>query len=968
MSEAVSRPTSELTSHLRSATELVRPAAIGLLICAAYFVAAKVGIALTLRPAPVSTLWPPNAVMMAILLLTPPRLWWAVLLAALPAHLAVELGAGIPLPMVIGWFVSNSIEALIGAGLTRGLSAGPVRFDSFRRYSILVLAALISVGLSSFLDAGLVQLNAWGSAGYWDNWRMRFFSNLLATLTLVPLIVGLVQGDTSGPRSTPTSRLLEGTLLGAILLAVCYQVFASRPAGPNTVPALLYAPLPFLLWAAVRFGPATTSGFLLGFALLAIDGAIAGDGPFVSSTPSENAFSMQLFLIVIAIPLTALSAVTRERLHAQEEVRRSEKRLQLALDAAQLGTWEWQIADNRSLWSDKSKEIFGLSSAPQDFTLDRFLQLLSPEDRASVAAAVQRAIEEGTPYETEFRITRPDGKTRWVLAKGIALFDGPGRPTRLLGVTADVTERKVGHIAVSEWKSRYEAAVLSSNQVLYDWDPRSNEVIYGGDTQGILGYGREEMRDGLSGWAEKVHPDDRAAFDREIARVLAAEDKFSLTYRFYHKDGRVLWLEDRGHFFRDGEGRILRMVGFIQDVTERVRTDQALRSSEERFSKAFRSSPDAIAICRQGDARFLEVNDTWEKVFGYSRSEVVGRTAAELGLYVRLGDQEHLRGRLAAGRSVRDYDVEVHTRSGEIRLVSITGDTVEMTGEPCFIFFATDITEQRRAEAEAQQQRLEVTHLSRVAMLGELSGALAHELNQPLTAILANARAAQRLLRFTSPDLTELRDILEDIVADDRRAGEVIERLRAFLRKGDIQPGHLDLNEVVTEVLGLVHSDLIQRRIVVDAQLAAALPAVFADRVQLQQVLLNLLLNACDAMAADPRGERRVTIVTSASETGGVVELLVADQGTGIPPDEMDRVFEPFVTSKPHGLGLGLAICRSIVTAHGGRLWADNNEEGGATFHLVLNGEPLPTGHAAKGQAKGEPIDSAEHAVERAGW
>jgi two-component system sensor kinase FixL len=120
-------------------------------------------------------------------------------------------------------------------------------------------------------------------------------------------------------------------------------------------------------------------------------------------------------------------------------------------------------------------------------------------------------------------------------------------------------------------------------------------------------------------------------------------------------------------------------------------------------------------------------------------------------------------------------------------------------------------------------------------------------------------------------------------------------------------------------------------------------------------------------MAADPRGERRVTIVTSASETGGVVELLVADQGTGIPPDEMDRVFEPFVTSKPHGLGLGLAICRSIVTAHGGRLWADNNEEGGATFHLVLNGEPLPTGHAAKGQAKGEPIDSAEHAVERAG-
>jgi C4-dicarboxylate-specific signal transduction histidine kinase len=262
----------------------------------------------------------------------------------------------------------------------------------------------------------------------------------------------------------------------------------------------------------------------------------------------------------------------------------------------------------------------------------------------------------------------------------------------------------------------------------------------------------------------------------------------------------------------------------------------------------------------------------------------------------------------------------------------------EIAGEACVITFTRDLTDQRKAEAEAQEQRLEVAHLSRVAMLGELSGALAHELNQPLTAILANARAAQRLLRLSSPDLAELRDILEDIAQDDRRAGEVIERLRAFLRKGVTQPGQLDLNEVVTDVLGLVHSDLIQRRVTVDARLSAALPVVFADRVQLQQVLLNLVLNACDAMTADARSEKRMTIQTAETATGGV-ELSVADQGTGIPPDEIERVFEPFVTSKPHGLGLGLAICRSIVNAHGGRLWAENNEEGGATFNLVLSGE-----------------------------
>jgi PAS domain S-box-containing protein len=943
MSEAVSRP-AELASPRRPLAELARPAALGLLISATYFVAAEIGIALTMRPAPVSTLWPPNAVVMAILLLTPPRLWWAVLLAALPAHVAVEVRHGIPLPMVMSWFLSNSIDAIIGAGLVRWLSPGPIRFDSFRRYSVLVVATFVSVGLSSFLDAWFVHLNAFGSVGYWDNWRMRFFSNILATLTLVPLIVGLGSGALEASRPPPVRRLLEGALLAAILLVVCYSVF-SRPVGPKTVPALLYAPLPFLLWAAVRFGPATTSGFLLGVSLLAIDGAIGGDGPFVASTPAENAFSMQLFLIVIAVPLTALSAVTRERLRAQDEVREGERRLQLALDAAQMGTWEWNVVTDRAVWSETSREIFGLERPPENLTLDEFLQLVHPADRASVAEATRRAMEDGTPYDTEYRITRPDGKTRWIQSKGVALFDGAGRPTRLLGVRADITERKLGPAALSEWKSRYEAAVLSSNQVLYDWDPNTNDVTYGGDTEGILGYGKEEMQGGLSGWVKKVHPDDRAAFEGEIARVLAADDMFSLTYRFHHKDGGVLWLEDRGHFFRDAEGRILRMVGFLQDVTERLRTDEALRSSEERFSKAFRSSPDAIVITRQKDDRILEVNDTWQSLFGHRRDLALERTHVELGVW-RAADRARFRELLDTESPVRDFEIDLRTLSGEIRQVVIGADTVEMGGEACYITFIRDITERKRAEADAQQQRLEVAHLSRVAMLGELSGALAHELNQPLTAILANARAAQRLLRLGSPDLDELRSILTDIADDDRRAGEVIERLRAFLRKGDLQPGRLNLNEVVTEVLGLVHSDLIQRGVTVDARLAVGLPAVFADRVQLQQVLLNLLLNACDAMVADSSDEKQVTIVTAETEAGEV-KLSVADQGTGIPPDEMDRVFEPFVTSKPHGLGLGLAICRSIVTAHGGKLWADNNEKGGATFHLKLSAEPISAEHAA---------------------
>jgi PAS domain S-box-containing protein len=909
-----------------------------LLVCAAYFVAAEIGLALTMRPRPVSTLWPPNALLLALLLLTPTRSWWAVLLAAFPAHLAVELKGGIPLPMVLCWFISNCSEALIGAGVIRRLGGLPTRFDTVRWVGIFVFGSLVAVVLSSFLDATFVELNAWGTSTYWETWRLRTFSNLLATLTLVPVIVATGTERSRELEGRDGRRSVEAVVLVASVVAVSILVFTGQAAGPNTTPALLYAPLPLLLWAAVRFGPAATSGCMLVVALVAVWGAIRGDGPFVTSTPEQNALSLQLFLIVIAVPLMTLAALTQERLRAQEDARQSEERLRLAMSAVQLGAWEWDIRRQVATWSEKSAEIFGLAAPPRGLTVARFLELVSPEDRPAVSVALRRAFLEGAPFDTEYRITLPDGETRWVLAKGKPSFDHAGRPVRLIGVHADVTERRRAYAAVSEWENRYEAAVQASNQVLYDWDPRTNDVTWGGNVERLLGYSREEMAGGLSRWVEQIHPADRQAFHAEVDRVIVTEDSFRLTYRVYHKDGRIIWLQDRGHFFRDGAGRVSRMVGFLEDISERMATDQALRSSEERFAKAFRSSPDAILIARLVDGRILEVNDTWEAMFGHQREHAVGRTAAELGMYANPGNDERLHQLLAEGTRVSEHELELRTSTGDVRQAILAADTVEVSGEPCFITFIRDVTERKRAEAEAQEQRREVAHLSRVAVLGELSGALAHELNQPLTAILANARAGQRLLRSDTPDLPELRGIVEDIANDDRRAGEVIERLRAFLRKGDMQSGPLDINAVVDDVLQLVPSDLIQRRVTVESRLAPSLPPVFGDRVQLQQVVLNLLLNACEAMSVDPSNGSRVTIQTAATEDGAV-KLSLADQGMGIPEQMRDRIFDPFVTSKPHGLGLGLSICRSIVTAHGGRLWADNNEDGGATFHLLLHGE-----------------------------
>jgi C4-dicarboxylate-specific signal transduction histidine kinase len=264
--------------------------------------------------------------------------------------------------------------------------------------------------------------------------------------------------------------------------------------------------------------------------------------------------------------------------------------------------------------------------------------------------------------------------------------------------------------------------------------------------------------------------------------------------------------------------------------------------------------------------------------------------------------------------------------------------------EPSMILVSIiDISERRLNERRAATQRDQIAHLSRVAMLGEISGSLAHELNQPLAAILSNAQAAQRLLARDPPQIQAVNEILADIVTSDRRAGAVIERLRSMLRKEDVKHALLDLNHVAEDSLRLMHSDLIDRRVSVDTSFAQNLPPVSGDRVQLQQVMLNLLINGCDAVAGRGR-EARLHVSSRVTERGSVA-IAISDNGDGIAPQDIERIFEPFVTSKSHGIGLGLAICRSIVEAHGGRLWASNNASRGATMEFELPAEPTGSEH-----------------------
>ncbi|WP_437940542.1 hybrid sensor histidine kinase/response regulator [Sorangium sp. So ce341] len=303
----------------------------------------------------------------------------------------------------------------------------------------------------------------------------------------------------------------------------------------------------------------------------------------------------------------------------------------------------------------------------------------------------------------------------------------------------------------------------------------------------------------------------------------------------------------------------------------------------------------------------------------FVREELVARVRTQLAIHAAARALSEKNEELAAARA--SLELEVARRTQELRAANQR--------------LERELELNRAAELKVRKAQEELAHLNRVSAMSELAASIAHELNQPLAAILSNAQAAQRLLGQAPPDIAEARAALDDIAADGRRAGKVIERMRAMLRKGELCAVALDLGELVREVARLLASAALLAGATVRIELAPGLPRVQGDGIQLQQVLLNLLVNALDAVSRRPP-EARLVVVRARAADGGGVELSVADSGEGVPPADLERIFEPFFTSKVQGLGVGLAISRSIVEAHGGRLWAECGPGQGATFRCTL--------------------------------
>jgi len=441
-----------------------------------------------------------------------------------------------------------------------------------------------------------------------------------------------------------------------------------------------------------------------------------------------------------------------------------------------------------------------------------------------------------------------------------------------------------------------------------------------------------------NGWAEGVHPEDYERCLEIYTTAFDARREFKMEYRLRRADGEYRYILDHGVPRLSSDDRFLGYIGSCIDITDRKQAEEALKDERAFLRQVIDIDPNFI-FAKDREGRFILANQAVADAYGTTVEHLIGKTDADFNRepeeveFFRRKDLETmdtLREQFIPEERVTDANGRVRWLQTIKRpIIGKDGTANRLLGS------ATDITERKRAELEAARQRNELAHLSRMTMLGELSGSLAHELNQPLTAILANAQAAQRFLADDEPDMEQVREILHDIVMDDERAGEVIHRLREMLRKGQIRRQPLELNALVQEILKLIHSDLVIRNVSVSIDLEPDLPPIMGDRVQLQQVVLNLMVNGAEAMSGEGTHGRKLLIRTEQAEADSV-RLSVRDEGTGISAEAMAQIFEPFYTTKANGLGLGLSICRSIIMAHDGMLWAMNNTDRGATLYFSL--------------------------------
>jgi len=441
-----------------------------------------------------------------------------------------------------------------------------------------------------------------------------------------------------------------------------------------------------------------------------------------------------------------------------------------------------------------------------------------------------------------------------------------------------------------------------------------------------------------SGWQAVFHPEDIGKHVERWRASLASGRPFENEARLRRAtDGEYRWFLIHGAPLRDEAGNIARWYGTAIDIEDRKRAEQALRRSESFLADAQKMSHTGSWAYDVASRRIIHSSEEYHRLFGFDPTASIP-DPAEWVRRIHPDDQERaidIMGQKIRERADYEVDFRIIHPDGTIKYVHGTahpvvgpsGDLVEIVGS------CIDVTERKLAEEARLDAQNKLAHANRVTTMGQLAASIAHEVNQPITGVVANARAALRFLGAAPANLNEVRHTLEEIVKDGNRAGEIIAKIRALVKKMPPQKDRLDMNGAILEVIALTRSEILRSGISLRTDLAKELPAIQGDRVHLQQVLLNLVINAVEAMGSESNSLRELRIVTSDDGSNGV-RVVVSDSGPGVDREAVERLFDAFYTTKADGMGMGLAICRSIIQTHGGRIWVTPNTPRGAVFQF----------------------------------
>ena len=659
--------------------------------------------------------------------------------------------------------------------------------------------------------------------------------------------------------------------------------------------------------------------------------AVAGVGN--KETRYDENDVQQLMLLMVGMWRLVQRKQGEDRLRATSEaLRRSEAYLAEAQRLTHTGSWADDGAMRPLYWSEEHYRIFGLDPMQGLPSREQMLERIHPDDRDKVIEAFESAICQNVDSEAEYRVVLPDGTVKYAHSIGHPVLDANGDLAEIVGTTVDITERKRTEkaLALTSFALNYahDAAALLDEQ---------GRIVYVNDEAcRQSGFTRDELV-AMSVW--DVNPEFTPEKWSDHWQTLKTLQ--SVTFQSYQrrKHDSPFPVEISARYL-EYEGTVLN-VAIVRDITERKRAEEALRRSESYLAEAQRLTHTG-SWADAGNMQPVFWSEELYRMYGFDPRHGVPE-ADKCIERVHPEDREKFIEAFAKAIHQK-LDAEVEYRivmpDGTIKhlhgmghpVLNASGDLVEVVGT------TVDITERKRAEderARLRQLEADLAHINRVSIMGELTASIAHEVNQPLSGVVSNGSACLRWLAGVMPNVEEAREAARRIIRDGKRAAEIIARIRALTKRTAEHREMLDLNETIREVLPLVGDQANKKNVIMRTSFAEQALPIVGDRVQLQQVVLNLVMNGLESMSTIMDRPREL-VITSGNADQDFVEVTIQDSGIGLDPDQSARIFDAFYTTKPTGMGMGLSISRSILQAHGGRLWATANDGPGATFHFAV--------------------------------